>query len=302
MAYWIDLDEQALRQYLDAKAVFEACEAARSRVDAFSGGMLWRTSKGHEYLIQTSSDNRQRSLGRRSAATESTYEQFVTRKRAAQDRLRALRQQMATQYSMNRALRVGNVPALLERILSAIDRLRLHDDVLVAGDCALFAYAAQAGVRMCAPPDAGDLPVPLSLHLWAASDSAKVLAFNALRAADKSFIAREVTADRLQATNAQGVTVCIRHDKLVAALVAAPGPLILRKFSAAVVTAAGRMARMTTIPPKQYILDVFDQAARVDLTPVQSALYTWRAHAAQQLVEYRLPNWDEALGTRPRRA
>lgn len=302
MAYWIELDGQALRQYIDAMAVFEACEAARARVDAFSGGMLWRTTKGHEYLIQTSSDNRQRSLGRRSAATESTFEQFVTGKRAAQDRMRALRQQMAIQYRMNRALRVGNVPALLERILSAMDRCSLHDQVLVAGDCALFAYAAQAGVRLCAAPNAGDVPVPLSLGLWAASDAVKDLAFNALRAADKSFIARVVTADRLQATNAQGVTVEIRHDRLVAALVAPPGPLVLRKFSAAVVTATGRMARMMAIPPTQYISDAFHQAARRDLTPAQRALYAWRASATQRLVECRLPHWDEALGTRSRPA
>ncbi|BDB27328.1 hypothetical protein CTP10_R47330 [Cupriavidus sp. P-10] len=300
MAYWIDLDELALRQYIDAMAVFEACEAARSRVDAFSGGMLWRTSKGHEYLIQTSSDNRQRSLGRRSAATESMYEQFVTGKRTAQDRLRALRQQMAIQYRMNRALRVGDVPALLERILSAMDRRRLHDQVVVAGDCALFAYAAQAGVRLCAPPNAGNVPAPLSLHLWAASESAKDLAFNALRAADKSFIVRQVTRDRLEATNAQGVTVEIRHDTQIAALVAPPGPLGLRKFSTAVVTATGRMARMTAIPPTQYIMDAFHQAARMDLTPAQSALYAWRARATQRLVECSLPHWGEAMETGPR--
>lgn len=298
MAYWIELDEQALRQYIGAKATFEGCEAARSRVDAFSGGMLWRTSKGHEYLIQTSSDNRQRSLGRRSAETESTYEQFVTRKRTAQEHLRALRQEMATHDRMNRALRVGNVPVLLERILAAMDRLSLHDEVLVAGDCALFAYAAQAGVRLYAPPTAGDMPVPLSLQLWAASDATKDLAFKALRAADKSFIARQVTADRLQATNAQGVTVEIRHDSLVAALVAPPGPRVLRKFSAAVVSATGRMVRMTAIPPVQYVLDAFHQAARADLAPTQTALYAWRARAMQRLVECHLPHWGEALGSR----
>jgi hypothetical protein len=259
--------------------------------------MLWRVSKGHEYLIQTGCDNRQRSLGRRSAETESAYEQFVTPKLAAQDRLRALRQQMATHYRMNRALRVGNVPTLLVRILAAMDRLNLRDEVLVAGDCALFAYAAQAGVRLCARATAGDVPAPLSVLLWAASDTAKDLAFKALRAADKSFIARRVTADRLQAINAQGVTVEIRHDRVAAALVAPPGPPVLRKFSATVVTATGRMARMTAIPPTQYILDAFHQAARVDLTPAQSALYAWRARVTQRLVECRLPRWDAALGT-----
>lgn len=302
MAYWIELDGEASRQYLDATAAFEAWEAARSRVGAFSGGMLWRTSKGHEYLIQTSSDNRQRSLGRRSAETESHYDQFVTRKRAAQEHLRTLRQKMTMHTRRNRSLGVGNVPPRLARILLAMDRLNLHDQVLVAGECALFAYAAQAGVRLCTPPCAGDLPAPLSLQLWAASDTAKDLAFNALHAADKSFIACQVTPDRLQATNTQGDIVEIRHDRLVAALVPSHGALALRKFSAPVVTATGRMARMTAIPPTQFVVDSFDHAARADVTPTQSALHVWRAQAAQRLVQCRLPQWDEVLEGRARPA
>lgn len=301
MAGWIELNEKEIRQYIDAKAVFEAFEAAQACVDACRGGMLWRTAKGHEYLIQTSSDNRQRSLGRRTAETESKYEQFITQKRTAQDGLRALRQQMAIHNRMNRELRVGNVPALLVRILTAMGRLGLHDRVLVAGDYALFAYAAEAGVRLCAQPNMADSPVPLSFQLWAPIDAVKDLVFKALCAADKSFIAREITADRLQATNAQSVNVEIRHDRFITASITPPGPLDLRKFSAAVVSTSGRMARMTAIPPAQYILDAFHQAARVDLTPEQSALYRWRACATQRLVASRLPNWGDALGihTRP---
>jgi hypothetical protein len=98
VAHWIDLDEQALRQYRDAAAAFTACEAARREVEAFSGGMLWRVSKGHQYLIHTRKDNRQHSLGCRSLETERQYHAFVARKRAAQDRLDALRQQMAIHF------------------------------------------------------------------------------------------------------------------------------------------------------------------------------------------------------------
>lgn len=34
LACWIELDEQALRQYIDVAAIFEACETAGSCVDA----------------------------------------------------------------------------------------------------------------------------------------------------------------------------------------------------------------------------------------------------------------------------
>ncbi|SPS03046.1 hypothetical protein CBM2634_U70008 [Cupriavidus taiwanensis] len=56
---WIELDEDALRQYIDAKAVFEAWESARAKAAEVRGGMLWRTTKGREYLIRTGVDNKQ---------------------------------------------------------------------------------------------------------------------------------------------------------------------------------------------------------------------------------------------------
>ncbi|WP_427309177.1 hypothetical protein [Cupriavidus sp. H39] len=59
---WIELDEDALRQYIDAKTVFEAWESARAKAAEVRGGMLWRTTKGREYLIRTGVDNKQKSL------------------------------------------------------------------------------------------------------------------------------------------------------------------------------------------------------------------------------------------------
>ncbi|MCY1282092.1 hypothetical protein D9M68_358940 [compost metagenome] len=292
MADWIELDERALRQYIDAKQTFEAYEAACRQVQSVSGGMLWRRSKGHEYLIQTSKDNRQRSLGRKSAETEAQYAQFTARKRAAQERLRTVRHQMAIHHQLNRGLRVGHVPALLVRILAALERLGLHDDVLVAGEAALFAYETQAGVRLCEPasPASQDGPGRLSLQIWVASHAVRELAFTALRAADKSFIARHVHADGLEAGNAQGWTVAIRDTTASAAVIASASPLAMSKFSIPVVSETGRMARLTTIPPCLYVACEISQAARNDLPPALRAWHDARAHAVLRLVEMCFPN------------
>lgn len=47
---WIELDEDALRQYIDARAVFEAWKSARITAAEVRGGMLWRSAKGRESL------------------------------------------------------------------------------------------------------------------------------------------------------------------------------------------------------------------------------------------------------------
>lgn len=300
MADWIDLEENALRQFIDAAATFEACEAAWRQVEAFSGGMLWRVSKKHEYLIQTGKDNRQRSLGRRSPETERQYEQFTARKRAAQERLRALRQQMALHYRLNRALQVGRVPAPLVRILAALERRGLRDEVLVAGEAALFAYETQAGVRFSEPDRCNQ--TPLSLQLLVSGSAAKDAAFAALRAADKSFIARQTGHDgciRLQAANAKGWTVDIHANAVSAAMLAPAGPLATRRFSVPVVSETGRMARLTTVPPVLYILSL-RQAVYANLDARVKTGCEARAHRVSRLVETRLPNWSEGLGSRVR--
>jgi hypothetical protein len=301
MTDWIDLEEQAFRQFIDAAATFEACEAAWRQVEALSGGMLWRVAKGHEYLIQTGKDNRQRSLGRRSAETERQYKQFTARKRAAQERLRALRQQMAIHHRLNRALRVGRVPALLVRILAVLERRGLRDEVLVAGEAALFAYETAAGVRLCEPDHCAQ--TPLALQLLVAGSGAKDAAFAALRAADKSFIARQTGRDgqvRLHAANARGWTVDISEHAASAALLAPAGPLATHRFSVPVVAETGRMARLTTIPPTLYTVSALREAARADLDLSARKCCEARARQVGRLVEARLPAWSEGLGSRAR--
>lgn len=279
MPDWIELDEQATRQYFDAKEVFEAWESARDAAQRFSGGMFWRVSKGNEYLIRSGKDNRQHSLGRRSMETEATFERFISEKRQALSTLTVLRHQMAMHYRQNRAFGVGNAPALLIRALSAFNRQGLRDDVLVTGDCALFAYAAQACVRL---PERDDLAEPrLSLQFVAADRAIAERAFAALRAADKSFVASQVTDERLKARNSEGNVVDIYVGWHVG-MFANSTPLGMRAFSVPVVSAVGRMARMTAVHPRWYVSNAFDKCG-----------HSQHSGMVLRLLDFRLREWRE---------
>ena len=107
---WIELDEDALRQYIDAKAVFEAWESARAKAAEVRGGMLWRTTKGREYLIRTGVDNKQKSLGVRSETTEDMYSRFNARKEATETRLKTLADELDRHRRRNRAVCAGRAP------------------------------------------------------------------------------------------------------------------------------------------------------------------------------------------------
>lgn len=138
------MDEDALRQYIDAKAVFEAWESARAKAAAVRGGMLWRTTKGREYLIRTGVDNKQKSLGVRSEATEDMYSRFITRKEAAEARLKTLVDELDRHRRLNRAVHVGRVPDILVAILHVMTRLNIAEHFIVIGTHALYAIRSRS--------------------------------------------------------------------------------------------------------------------------------------------------------------
>jgi hypothetical protein len=82
-SYFIELDEDSQRQYIDARAVFTALEDARRTAADVRGGMYWQTKHGKDYLIRTSASNSQKSLGPRSPENEDIYRRFIERKELA---------------------------------------------------------------------------------------------------------------------------------------------------------------------------------------------------------------------------
>lgn len=69
---FIALTEDQLRQYIDARACFEAFRRAQQEAAAFRGGLIWRTQSGSRYLVRTSITGSQKGLGRESDETTAT--------------------------------------------------------------------------------------------------------------------------------------------------------------------------------------------------------------------------------------
>src|SRR6185369_2375067 len=91
---WIDIGEDARRQYIDAQSVFRACEDARREKLEIRGSMRWKHQSGMDYLIRVSTSGNQKSLGPRSDHTEKIYQKFIANKEEVEQRLSDLTQEL----------------------------------------------------------------------------------------------------------------------------------------------------------------------------------------------------------------
>lgn len=277
-----DIGEEARRQYIDARSLFTTLQETEHQSSKYRGGMYWKkhARTGIEYLLRTQPDNSQRSLGPRSPETETIYERFTTGKGEHVSRLQDLREEMGVQQRINRALNVGRAPQLLVDILNAFDRAGISGHFRVVGTHALYAYEAAAGVRIKTRAALETRDIDL---LWAISRKIKFQTrlkhsatslIELLRKVDKTFQVRE--DQRHTAVNSKGFEIDIirpivpedeqvvpkenpsimtnAEDDLLA-IKASTGRMLqgAAPFDAVIVSTAGRMARMHTITPLEFV-------------------------------------------------
>lgn len=211
-----ELTSEQRRQFVDAMQVFEAHQVASAKWQrSYRGSMRWVTRKGHDYLHRKQ-NKRERSLGRRSADTETQFNAFHN----GRDKLRGELKQLSTRLDemapVNRALQLGRIPTIAARIMRSLESNQvLSTHLVMVGTNALFAYEAKAGVflgqEFVATGDA-DL-------LWDARQSIALLApevrrlgiIGLLQKLDQSFQARG--ANDFRAFNKDGYFVdLIRPD------------------------------------------------------------------------------------------
>lgn len=101
-----------------------------------------------QYLMRTSSAGGEKSLGFRSPQNEAIFAAFHARKSQAEDRLAGLRESVKEHQRLNKALRVGRVDPLVVAILNQLARTKLIEHFRVVGTHAVYAYEAEAGVRV----------------------------------------------------------------------------------------------------------------------------------------------------------
>jgi hypothetical protein len=268
---WLDIGEDAQRQYIDARAVFTALESAKQSAAEVRGGMHWQNKNGTDYLFRTSVYSSQKSLGPRSEETEAIYKKFFERKELAEKRVSDLSAQLNRHQRMNRALGVGRAPRMLIDILNVLAKSGLAEFFTVIGTHALYAYESAAGVRIGESESLATRDIDL---LW---DVRRRLNFiSQMKALDTSFLGLlkkvdstfEIRSDQLHtAINNDGFEVDVirrevkdgdphplrltdDEDEFYAVQAKKAGILLDgSKFSCMVVATSGHMARMTTISP-----------------------------------------------------
>ncbi|MEX1167630.1 MAG: GSU2403 family nucleotidyltransferase fold protein, partial [Hydrogenophaga sp.] len=297
-------------QYIDARATFEALEAAEARAAAVRGGMYWKTTNGTDYLVRTSAGNAQKSLGPRSSETEGIYAGFTSRKVEAQARVKDLSQSLVRHQRMNRALFVGRVPTIVIDILNMLQRSGIAEHFTVVGTHALCAYEAAAGIRVESTAVATrdvDLLWDTRKHLKLATQlkrlDSSMLAL--LRKVDKTFTL--IDDQRYTAVNSNGFEVDIlrretqeqdqhpvkltdaEEDFWVVQARNAEQPVSAPRFSAMVVGATGHMARMNTVHPLAFANFKRWLAQRPDRDPLKTHRDKLQADTAEQMVKEYLP-------------
>lgn len=204
------LNEQQRLFLVETAQLYEARRDAFGHVRHHIYGMRWITSKGSDYLIRLSdAGGNGKSLGPRSAETETIYAAFNDGKQRAEARYRGLSVRLRDQARLNKAVRLGRVPKIVCNILQAIDETNARDDFRVVGTHALYAYEALAGVQvkmeLLASGDVDLLYDPRKSLAIVAKNLDQAGLLGVLRRVDKSF--EPMTKQSFRAVNDQGFMV-----------------------------------------------------------------------------------------------
>lgn len=150
-------DEQ-LRVAANLEQHYEVWIQTQQALFGLPYGMQWKTVSGHDYLYELA-DRRGngRSLGPRSAETETHFERYRTDKAELTGRAAASAARLDETCRLYRALRLPMVTSEAARILREADRRGLlGSHLLVVGTSAMPAYALEAGGRFDDVPDETD--------------------------------------------------------------------------------------------------------------------------------------------------
>jgi hypothetical protein len=305
-----DLPEDAIRQYIDARQSFSAYEQAKVRALAYRGGMVWKTVKGSDYLVRTTTKSAQSSLGVRSEATEAIYLKFTDGKAVAQESVRGLKAALERHQRLNRALRIGRTPNIIIDVLAALESADMTDYFTVVGTNALYAYETAASARI----EEGLLATRDFDLLW---DNRKKLSLvlqegplidgmiGLLKKVDRTFVIRE--DQKYTAVNKDGYEVdiirrnsdvnparfsALDDDFWVVKARNADWLLSAPKFKAMVVGVNGQMAYMNTVDPRAFALFKLWMAEQKDREYGKRLRDAAQAKAVVRLIAERLPQFS----------
>lgn len=308
------LNENQIRQYIDAEQTRKAWLSAVSRAQNYRGSMYWKTVKNSDYLYREYSSRQAKSLGVRTPETEKILEEFKKGKVTSEQNLKQLNAAIATHTRLNVALRVGRVPNVVVGLLEEIRQAGLQNHFLVIGTNALYAYETQAGVRFN-----GDVTATTDMDLlW---DSRKRITlvtdgdehFNkygligVLKKFDPTF--ELLKNQEYSAANSQGYMIdlikrrpeSMFDDKEHQQLIANPDDfwatkiknmdwlLSSPKFRQVIISTNGSMAEMVTVDPRAFVFYKTWLSQKEDRDPMKKPRDLAQARAVYKLTQERLP-------------
>lgn len=302
-------NENQLRQYTDAAAVFAAYARAVKEAATVRGSMFWRELRGVRYLIRTSAAGAQQTLGPDSEQTQAIFADFMARK----DRVELSRKSLATKLDemrkLNKVYSVGRTPQVVVALLQSMEKAGIAEQFFTVGTHALYAYESACGVRVgtgaLATRDV-DLLYDTRQHVSFVTtmkrlDSSLIDIF---RKADKTFRVRseqlqtavndegfEIDLIRRVATDADPhpLAMSAKEDDFWAVQVPSGNQLVSsRKFAQMVVSAKGDMALMRTVHPLDFVRVKSAIAASSQRDPLKRPKDALQAEVVQRL-------WDEYL-------
>lgn len=305
------LSNEQARQFIDAAQIYEAWRAADAeRRRRFLGGMRWAERKKQTYLLRKIG-SRETSLGRRSTETEAAFVHFHEGRERNRDLLSGLAGRLNEMAPVNRAMGLGRVPRLAARILRDCDeRELLGRQLYVVGTQALFAYEANAGVRLESGLLAtGDIDLLLDARQrlsLAGRDIRKTGLLGLLQRLDHSFSMRR--QGDFRAVNRDGYFVDLirpqvhdvladhepaalsdRADDLQGVAIEGLGWLAnAPRFSATAIAEDGFPMKIVTLDPRVFALHKAWLAERPDREPVKRGRDRAQAKAAALLAEHHL--------------
>lgn len=308
------LDENQIRQYIDAEQARKAWISAERRAINYRGSMYWKTVKDRDYLYREYNTRQTKSLGVRTPDTEKILDEFKKGKVAAEQNLKRLNTAITTHGRLNTALRVGRTPNIVVGLLEEIRRAGLQEHFIVIGTNALYAYETQAGVRF-----SGDVTATTDMDLL--RDSRKRITLVAdgdehfnkhgligvLKKFDSSFELQE--GQEYSAANSQGYMIdlikrrpaSLFDDKEHPQLIANPDDfwaskiknmdwlLSSPKFRQVVVGTNGSMAEMITVDPRAFVFYKVWLSQKEDRDPMKKPRDLAQARAVYSLIQERLP-------------
>jgi hypothetical protein len=303
----LEMDADAARQYVDARTVFVSLEQAEEAARAVRGGMVWVTAKGADYLARTTPAGAQTGLGRRDERTEKIHAEFHERKAKAQARVVRLRDQLKAHVRLNRALRVGRMPAIAVRVLARLHKAGLAAFLRIVGTHAMFAYETAAGLRL--PSEVmTTLDARRRIQFAAALEAeAPTMMLELLRKVDKTFAIDE--QQRYTLVNDDGFQVDFlrrmqaedddhpiklgrpgEEDVYVVQAKRAEQLMSAPRFSEIVVATTGEMARMDTIHPAAFRDFKRWMARQPDRDALKRRRDLLQADAVDEMLQERLPH------------